>query len=391
MSMKTINETSALELFCKQAQSNTFITIDTEFIRETTYWPELCLIQVATENEAVLIDPLSSGLELYPLFELLRNENVTKVFHSARQDIEIFYHLTGELPNNLFDTQIAAMVCGFGASIGYEALVQKYTKAKIDKSSRYTNWAQRPLSQKQQEYAISDVTHLRTIYQKLHEKITTEDRYHWLEDELKVLNDPNTYSIDPYSVWQKVRVRSPKPRMLAILRELAAWREMKAQQMNVPRGRVLRDDVLVELSAAAPTNSDELNRMRGLTSNIVQNEASSILEKIKVGKELPIEDCPKTRRIKEEVPGVNALIEMLKLLLIIKADKYHVAAKMIATSDDLEEIARSQDPQVPALEGWRNEVFGEAAMKLKRGEVAIGIVNDRISLIEVEKLLQGSD
>lgn len=381
--MKIITETSALENFCHKAQLNSFITIDTEFIRETTYWPELCLIQIALTDEAVLIDPLSRELDLYPLFELLRNDKVIKVFHSARQDIEIFYHLTGEIPCNIFDTQIAAMVCGFGISVGYEVLVQKYARTSIDKSSRYTNWANRPLTKKQMEYAQADVTHLRVIYDKLYNKITSEDRYHWLEDELKILNDPNTYAIDPYSVWQKIRIRSPKPRLLGVLRELAAWREIRAQQKNVPRGRIMRDDVLVELSAAAPATIEDLRRMRGLNSSIIHDESTEILELVKKAQSLPIEDCPQIKPVKEQIPGVNALIEMLKLLLKIKADRYQVAAKLIATSEDIEEIARSNDPQVPALKGWRNEVFGVDAMKLKKGEVAIGVKNDKISLIEL--------
>ncbi len=382
--MKVIITTIELEDFCKRAQNAAFITVDTEFIRESTYWPQLCLIQVGLEDEAVIIDPLAKDLNLEPFFAILCNTNVIKVFHSARQDIEIFYHLTGEMPAPVFDTQVAAMVCGFGDSVAYDVLVQKYTSISIDKSSRYTNWAQRPLSKKQLDYALGDVTHLRIIYEHLHYKIVNEDRLHWLEEELAILNDPTTYAIDPYSVWQKIRVRSPKPRLLATLRELAAWREITAQQRNVPRGRVLRDEAMLELAAGSPQSHEDLKRMRGLPSSLLQEgEGLRILELIKKAHQLPLEDCPQVKKFKESPPGASALLEMLKLLLKIKSEKYHVAPKLIATSGDLEIIARSSNPQVPALEGWRREIFGNAALELKSGKVAIGVKNNRISLIPI--------
>lgn len=383
--MKLITQSSDLKSFCDQALKSLFITIDTEFIRETTYWPQLCLIQVGLESDAVAIDPLAKGIDLKPFFDLLQNRNIIKVVHSGRQDIEIFYHLTGQIPVPIFDTQIAAMVCGFGESVGYDVLVQKYAKISIDKSSRYSNWAQRPLTEKQLSYALSDVTYLRTIYEKLHLKIIEEDRFHWLKEEASILEDPRTYAIDPYSVWQKIKVRSPKPRMLAVLREIAAWREITAQQRNVPRGRAMRDEVMLELAAVSPRSIDDLSRMRGLSSSFVQGEEGKIiLQIIEKAVSLPLEDCPQIKREMESSPGSTALIEMLKLLLKIKSEKYHVAAKLIATSSDLETIARSSDPQVPALEGWRREIFGNAALALKSGKVAIGIKNHRISLIPLE-------
>ena len=383
--MSLITTTPDLIVFCKKAALSSYITVDTEFIRETTYWPQLCLIQVGLEDKAVAIDPLAKDIDLQPFFDLLQNPHVIKVFHSARQDIEIFYHLTGNIPTPLFDTQIAAMVCGFGESIGYDVLVQKYAKVSLDKSSRYTHWAQRPLTAKQLAYALGDVIHLRDIYEKLYAKILAGDRLHWLEDELGILKDPGTYAVDPYAIWQKIKVRSPKPRMLAIFREIVAWREITAQSRNVPRGRVIRDEVMLELAAAAPQSKQEFSRMRGLTSAFIEGEEGKVvLALIAKAQALPLEDCPQVKKEGASPPGAAALVEMLKLLLKIKAEKYHVAPKLLATSADLEVIARSPNPQVPALEGWRREIFGNAALSLKSGKVALGIKNHKIALIPLE-------
>ena len=383
--MTLITKTIDLEAFCERAAVSSYIAVDTEFVRETTYWPQLCLIQVGLEDEAVAIDPLAQGIDLQPFFALLENPRVIKVFHSGRQDIEIFYHLTGKIPAPLFDTQIAAMVCGFGESVGYDVLVQKYAKISIDKSSRYTHWGQRPLTEKQLTYALGDVIHLRVVYERLHAKILQEDRLHWLQDEVAILKDPGTYAMDPYAVWKRIKVRSAKPRMLAILREIAAWREITAQQRNVPRGRLIRDEVMVELAAAAPRSLKDLTRMRGLSNSLREGElGKSILGLIEKAHDLPLEDCPQIKSERASPPGSSALVEMLRLLLKIKAEKYRVAQKLIATNADLEIIARTADPAVPALEGWRLEVFGNAALALKAGKVAIGIKNHQISLISLE-------
>lgn len=383
--MSLISHTPDLKAFCKRAEKFPYITVDTEFIRESTYWSKLCLIQVGLSDEAVAIDPLATELNLQPFFDLLQNPNIIKVFHSGRQDVEIFYHLTGHIPTPIFDTQIAAMVCGFGESVGYDVLVQKYAKVSIDKSSRYTHWEQRPLTEKQLIYALGDVIYLRTIYEKLYRKIIDEDRLDWVQDELAILKDPRTYEIDPYTVWQKIKVRSPKPRMLAVLREIAAWREFTAQRRNSPRGRVARDEVLLELAAATPQSVKELRGMRGLSKSFIEGKESKIiLELIEKALALPIEDCPQLKKEVPSTPGSSALLEMLKLLLKIKADKYHVAPRLIASSTDLEIIARSLDPQVPALHGWRREIFGNAALALKAGKVAIGIKNHKITLIPLE-------
>ena len=386
--MSLITTTSDLIAFCERAKQESYITVDTEFVREHTYWSQLCLIQVGLEKEAVAIDPLAEGIDLSSFFDLLQDAHVTKVFHSARQDIEIFYHLTGQIPHPLFDTQIAGMVCGFGESIGYDVLVQKFAKISIDKSSRYTHWAQRPLTDKQLHYALGDVIHLRVIYEKLLNIIEKDDRFHWLEEELFILRNPQTYEIDPYRVWEKIKAKSAKPRMLAILREIAAWREIKAQEKNLPRGRIMQDNIMLGLAASAPRSLTELRKMRGLTSSFLEGtRGTTVLELIEKALALPNEDCPQVRKDVVSPPGTTALIEMLRLLLKIKAEKYQVAQKLIATQGDLEIIARSLEPEpiVPALEGWRREIFGNAALALKEGKVAIGIKDHRICLIPLKE------
>lgn len=383
--MSLIKNTRELKAFCEKAGSSPYITVDTEFVRETTYWPQLCLIQVGLEEEAVAIDPLAEEIDLKPFFKLLQDSHVTKVFHSARQDIEIFYHLTRKIPTPLFDTQIAAMVCGFGESVGYDVLVQKYARISLDKSSRYTHWARRPLTEKQLAYALGDVIHLRVIYEKLYAKIVAEDRLHWLQDELAILTDPGTYTMDPYAAWQKIRVKSARPRLLAVLRELAAWRETTAQQRNVPRGRVMRDEVMLEFIAASPRSRDDIRQMRGLAPSFLKGkDVEDVLSLIAKAHALPLEDCPQVKGGGASPPGSSALIEMLRLLLKIKSEKYHVAPKLIATNADLDIIARASDPHAPALEGWRREVFGNAALALKAGKIAIGLKNNQISLISLE-------
>src|SRR5436190_8927834 len=321
--MSLITTTPNLIAFCERAQHEAYITVDTEFVREHTYWSQLCLIQVGLREEAVAIDPLADGIDLSCLFELLQNPKVTKVFHSARQDIEIFYHLTGQIPYPLFDTQIAAMVCGFGESIGYDVLVQKFVKIAIDKSSRYTHWAQRPLTDKQLHYALGDVIHLRVIYEKLLKIIGKDDRFHWLEEELFILRSPKTYEIDPYHVWEKIKAKSAKPRMLAVLREIAAWREIKAQEKNLPRGRIMQDNVMLGLAASSPRSLSELSKMRGLTTSFLEGgRGTTVLRLIEKALALPLEDCPQVRQEIASPPGTTALVEMLRLLLKIKAEKY---------------------------------------------------------------------
>ncbi len=380
--MTLITSTQDLISFCERASSSSYITVDTEFVRETTYWPQLCLIQVGLAHEAVAIDPLAPGIDLTSFFALLQNPDVLKVVHSGRQDVEIFYHLTGEIPKPLFDTQIAAMVCGFGEAVAYDALVQRYAKVSIDKSSRYTHWAQRPLTEKQLTYALGDVTHLRVIYEKLVKRLQEEDRTHWVEDEVEILTNPATYAVDPSTLWQKIKVRSATPRLLAILRDLAAWRDLMAKQRNVPRARVLRDEALLDLAASAPRSLADLERMRGVPPSLAKGkEGTVILGLIEKALALPVDQCPPVKQNHESPPGTSALIEMLRLLLKLQSDKYQVAQKLIATSADIEEIARSSAPQVPALSGWRNDIFGKTAMALKQGKVGFGLQDNKITLI----------
>ena len=379
--MTLITTTHDLKTFCERAASSCYITVDTEFVRETTYWPKLCLVQVGLADEAVAIDPLAAGIDLSSFFDLLQNPDVIKIVHSGRQDVEIFYHLTGKIPTPLFDTQIAAMVCGFGESVAYDSLVQRYAKVSIDKSSRYTHWAQRPLTEKQLTYALGDVTHLRLIYEKLIKRIQEEDRLHWVEDEVAILTNPATYAVDPYILWQKIKVRAAKPRLLATLRELAAWRDFTAQQRDIPRSRVLRDETMLDLAASTPRSVADLERMRGLPPAILKGkEGQIILDLIEKALALPLDQCPPVKQGSEAPPGTSALIEMLRLLLKLQSDKYQVAQKLIASSADLEEIARSSNPNVPTLKGWRHEVFGKAAIALKEGKLGIGLKDHKITL-----------
>jgi ribonuclease D len=384
--MSLITKTADLVAFCERAKKESYITVDTEFVREQTYWPQLCLIQVGLPTEAIAIDVLAEGMDLTSFLELLQDPHVIKVFHSARQDVEIFYHLTGKTPVPLFDTQVAAMVCGFGESVGYDALVQKFAKVKIDKSSRYTNWSQRPLTKTQLDYALGDVTHLRIVYEKLLKTIQKDNRLHWLEEELFIVQNPKTYEVNPYTIWEKIKAKSANARMLAVLRELAAWREITAQKRNVPRGWVMQETVMLALAASAPRSLPEFKKMRGVPpSLLIPKNAKEILALIDKAMTLPREDCPQTKQESSSPPGTFSLTEMLRLLLKIKAEEFNVAQKLIASLADLEIIARSPNPQVPALEGWRREIFGEAALALKEGKVAIGIKDHRICLIPLEE------
>lgn len=382
--MNLITTTDKLEEFCQRAKFSDYITIDTEFIRESSYWPQLCLIQVADEHNAVAIDPLSADLDLGPLFALLQNPDVVKVFHAARQDIEIFYYLTNKIPTPVFDTQIAAMVCGFGEAVSYEVLVNTFAKMSIDKSQRFTNWAQRPLSEKQLSYALGDVIHLRIIYEKLLARITKVGRHEWLSDELGVLLSPSTYNIDPYEVWRKIRYRSAKPQMLAVLREVAAWRELYAQKKDLPRNRVLRDEILLEIAAAAPKNLEELTRIRGMSAGFLEkNRGEEILALILKASSLPLEECPQPKISEKSPPGHNVTMEMLKMLLKLKCDQHGVAQKLVATVSDLEDIARNAQGAIPALTGWRRDIFGEDALALKAGKLAITLKNNKIELLQL--------
>ena len=380
--MSLITTTPALAAFCQRQTETAFVTVDTEFLREKTYWPQLCLVQVAGPGEAVAIDPLAEGLDLAPLFELMANPKVLKVFHAARQDVEIFHHLTGRVPAPLFDTQVAAMVCGFGDSVSYETLVSKLAGVRLDKSSRFTDWSLRPLTERQLAYALSDVVHLRPIYEKLHRRLVKSGRTEWLDRELAVLTDPGTYNVDPTTIWQRFKLRSAKPRFRAILRELAAWREREAQSRDLPRGRLVRDEALLEIAAHAPTTVDDLARVRGLGRGFAEGRlGGDLLAAVTRGLAVPDHECPREETALDAAPGSGPVIDLLRVLLKMKSEDHHVAAKLIASAGDLEAIAANDEADVPALSGWRLEVFGNDALALKHGGLALAISGNRLKLV----------
>ncbi|WP_420415590.1 ribonuclease D [Roseibium sp.] len=378
-----ITKTKDLAAACQQLATNDFVTVDTEFLRETTFWPKLCVIQMAGPDMAFIVDALAEGLDLAPFFDLMRDENVTKVFHAARQDIEIIYHLGGLIPAPLFDSQVAAMVCGFGDSISYDQLVYKVTGARIDKSSRFTDWARRPLTAKQLDYALADVTHLREAYQFLKANLAEQNRTHWVQDEMKVLTSVGTYRTDPDQAWKRLKLRVRKPIELAVMMEVAAWRETEAQTRNVPRSRVIKDDAIYELAAQQPANAEALGRLRTIPRGFERSRsADDILKAVRRALDIPKADLPKLPKGRQAPDGSAAAVDLLKVLLKLISEAQGVAAKVIATVDDLEKIAADDNADVAALKGWRRELFGETALKLKRGEVALAFQNRQITVLE---------
>lgn len=373
--MKTITTTHDLTEFCNRAGHCAYVTVDTEFLRERTYYSKLCLIQLAlpgrSNDDAVLVDPLAEGLSLAPLYDLFRNEAVVKVFHAARQDLEIFYVDAKVIPAPLFDTQVAAMVCGFGDQVGYETLVRKIAKQSLDKSSRFTDWSRRPLSDAQKTYALADVTHLRQIYEYLSAKLEKTGRSHWMAEELATLTTPDTYVIDPAHAWERVKTRSSSPRLLAIVRALAEFRESYAQTRDIPRSRVFKDDALIELASTKPKTFDDLQKSRLLLREARKGEiAHGILKAVKYAIELPQENLPKVPDEKDMRAVNQALADLLRVLLKAKTENNGVAAKLIASSAELDALA-SGERDVPTLRGWRYEVFGQDALRLCNGEIGL--------------------
>jgi ribonuclease D len=381
--MTLIADTDSLAAFCQRISSSAYITVDTEFMRDKTYYPQLCLVQIAGEEEAVAIDALAPGLDLAPLLALLDRPELLKVFHAGRQDLEIFCLLSGRVPAPMFDTQVAAMVCGFGDSVGYDTLVAKLTGAQIDKSSRFTDWSVRPLTERQIKYAISDVTHLRKVYEKLNRRLQRSNRAAWLDEEMAVLADPATYRVEPEEAWLRLKTRSANPRFLAVLKELAAWREREAQKRNIPRNRMLRDEALVEIAAHHPTSVDELARTRGLSRGMAEGRmGEAILAAVQRGLAIPEDECPKPEPKADLPRDIGPVVELLRVLLKIQCDAHHVAPKLVASSADLELIAADDDAHVPALKGWRREVFGEGALAIKHGKLALALEGKKVKLVE---------
>jgi ribonuclease D len=389
MTIKTLTTTEELEDFCAQAAAHPYVTIDTEFLRERTYYSKLCLIQLAmpgeTDETAVLVDPLSKDLSLEPLYTLFRNEAVVKVFHAARQDLEIFWVDAGVFPTPLFDTQVAAMVCGFGEQVGYETLVRKIAKQGLDKSSRFTDWSRRPLTGAQQSYALADVTHLRRIYEYLSVQIQKNKRSHWVAEELQVLTDPATYDIRPEEAWKRVKTRTNSGKFLAVVRELAAFREHHAQTNNIPRNRVFKDDALVELASTKPRTAADLGGSRLLLREARKGAiAEGILNAVAKGIACLPENMPKPTQTRDKLQVNPALADLLRVLLKAKSENSGVAAKLIASSADLDAIAAGMR-DLPALSGWRHEVFGADALRLCEGEIALAAKGQHVMVVELAK------
>ncbi|MFN3992956.1 MAG: ribonuclease D [Tabrizicola flagellatus] len=384
--MRTITTTEDLAAYCALAKSQPFVTLDTEFLRERTYWSKLCLIQMALPGagEAVLIDPIEGpDMSLEPLYDLFRHEATVKVFHAARQDLEIFFVEGGVFPKPLFDTQVAAMVCGFGEQVGYETLVKKIARADLDKTSRFTDWSRRPLSDAQKEYALADVTHLRVIYEWLAAQLKKNGRAEWVAEELAVLTDPATYTIHPDEAWQRIKTRTTSGRFLAVVKALARFREAYAQGQNVPRSRVMKDDALLELASTRPTTAEELGRSRLLLREGRKPEiAEGILAAVKEGLEMRPEDIPRVENGREQLQVNPALADLLRVLLKAKSESLGVAPRLIASSADLDLIAAGER-NVPALSGWRREAFGEDAMRLCKGEIALSVKGSEVRVVQL--------
>ncbi|MDE2446409.1 MAG: ribonuclease D [Alphaproteobacteria bacterium] len=382
--MVTLTTTADLAAFCERMVAEEFITVDTEFLRETTYYPKLCLIQVAGAEEAALIDPLSDGIDLAPFFALMANSKVLKVFHAARQDFEILIQLSGGLPQPVIDTQIAAMVCGFGDQVGYEAIVRKLVGAQIDKSSQFTDWSRRPLTAKQALYAISDVTHLRVVYEKLRAQLHETGREGWLDDEIALLVAPSTYQVDPEESYRRIKARIQNKRQMGVLMSIAAWREREAQNRNVPRGRVLKDEALAEIAIQMPQKPEDINDLRLVSKGTANSSVgAAILKSVAHGLARDPKSIPDFKgRGEEMTPAQQAVAEVLKLALKVACESENVAPKLLASAADIDAIAVNDDAQVALLQGWRREVFGAMALDIKHGKACIGLENGRAVLIK---------
>ena len=382
--MTLISKTAELAAFCDRQAGADFIALDTEFMRDTTYWPKLCLVQLGGPEEAVAIDTLADGIDLAPLYRLLADESLLKVLHSGRQDLEIFFHETGKLPKPIFDSQVAAMVCGFGESVAYQTLARELAGAKIDKTSRFADWSHRPLTQRQIDYALADVIHLRPIYRKLKGKLRHNGREAWLGQEMDILTDPATYRLAPQDAWRRLKPRSTDRRFLAVVQSVAAWREQEAQRRDVPRNRVLRDEQLMDIAAHRPKSAELLGRTRGLSLDFAQGRlGTGILAAVEEGLEVPEDQRPVPVKRPELNGDPGPLVELLKVLLKLRCREHHVAQKLVANTADLEQLALDDEAPISALQGWRRDIFGEAALALKRGELALGADGNEIAVIDL--------
>jgi len=381
--MHVISTTDDLARFSRELRQQPYVAVDTEFMREKTYWPILCLIQAAGNGSEAIIDPLADKIDLSPFLDLLTDQKVVKVFHAARQDLEIFHRLIGGVPAPLFDTQIAAMACGFGDQIGYEPLMRTLLKAKIDKGSRFTDWARRPLTDAQLSYALSDVTHLRAAYPLLTQSLEKRDRKQWVEEEMEALNDRDLYYVHPEMAWKRLKLKGVRPKEMGVVVKLAEWREHEAQTKDMPRSRILKDEAIFELARLQPKDAKSLARARSIPTGFERSRSGiAILDAIKEGAAMPRELLPSIEKSEREKAPAD-VVELLKVLLKRQCEAFHVAPKLIASSADIESIACDDDADVPALHGWRREIFGEPALRLKRGEIALKLKKGAVDIIEI--------
>jgi ribonuclease D len=384
-SPRLITQSSELAELCDRLRQEPFVTVDTEFMRERTYWPELCVVQLAGRDEVAVVDAEAPGMDLAPLGDLLADPAVVKVFHAARQDVEIFLLKFGAVPAPMFDTQIAAMVAGFGDQASYDSLVRALAGASIDKAHRFSDWSARPLSKAQIEYAAGDVTHLRQVYLRLREKLLAEGRLDWVAQEMDALLEPATYITEPNEAWERLKPKTTNRRFLGVLRAAAAWREAEAQRINIPRGRLVKDETLLEVAATAPETTDQLARARGISEGFARGKSgASLLAAIAEAKSLPEDALPMPLEARRGAGASPALVALLKVLLAASAEAHHVAPKLLADTEDLERLASESEPEIRALTGWRREVFGEDALALKTGQLALGVAGRRVRLIRTE-------
>ena len=380
--MNVVTTTDGLAVLCRQLANSTFVAVDTEFMREQTFWPKLCLVQLASPDVEAIVDPLAEDIDLAPFWELMTNRDVVKVFHAARQDLEIVHIKTGTLPAPVFDTQVAAMVCGFGDSISYVNLVKRIAGQDLDKSSRFTDWSRRPLSQNQLQYALGDVTHLRKVYSSLKQTLEASGRAHWLDEEMATLLDPATYETLPEDAWRRLKLKVRSRKSLAVMIELAAWRERAAQAQDVPRSRIIRDEALYDIASQMPTETKKLAELRTLSDGFSRSaRAREIVDAVNRGLARDPGTLPTINHSPGASSDVNAMCDVLRVLLKATAQRHKVAPRLIADSEDLESIASQREPDVPALKGWRRELFGEDALRLKRGELALTVRNGEVITI----------
>ena len=383
--MRIVTNTADLKALIAELESAPYLALDTEFLRDQTYWPKLCLIQVASPDVAAIIDPLADDIDLKPFYELLKKPNIVKVFHAARQDIEIFQQQGGVIPNPLFDTQVAAMVCGYGDAASYETLARRIASVEIDKSSRFTDWSRRPLSNKQLEYAIGDVTHLRKIYEVLDAQLKKTHREAWVADEIAALQSPELYAMNPANAWKRLKARTSSKRFIALLAAIAEWREREAQTRDIPRGRVLKDEAILEIAAHPPESADTLERIRAIPKGFANSRmGKTLMEAIEIGRHAqPPEGIEPEKPRRKREPS-QAAIDLLKTLLRLRAEDANVAPRLIANADDIESLAASEDEGVAALHGWRAEVFGNDAQALRKGELGIALSKGKAVVVKLD-------